>query len=47
MPFNSALKSPDAQGYVVWVEVVVSKLISESPEISTLEALPIPAQLPF
>ena len=47
MPFNSALKSPDAQGYVVWVEVMVSKLISEAPEISALKASPIPAQLTF
>ena len=47
MPFNSALKSPDTQGYVVWVETVVSKLLSELPEIRALKALPIPAQLTF
>lgn len=45
MPFNSALKSPDSQGSVVWVEVVVSERLSEPSEISPLKALAIPAQL--
>ena len=47
MPFNSALKSPDAQGLVVRVEKENSQVMSEPPEVRTLKALPIPAQLPF
>ncbi len=53
MPFNSALKSPDAQGYVVRVEEVVPMLMSgsasgsEPPEICLLKALRLPSQLAF